>query len=227
MSALPTLSGDDFSRAPSMLGDALRDAGACWIAGWPDTGLGDALREDLLRLHATGELSPAAVGRSDGRALRNDIRADATRWLDDPRCGAPAREFLARLDIVRAVLNRSLFLGLVECEAHYAAYPPGGGYARHRDRFRDSDARVVSWVTYLNTDWSMDDGGALRLYGSDGNIADESIVDESIGGGSIDVRPVGGSICFLSEREHEVLPAMRERLSIAAWFRRASSGPLV
>ncbi len=227
MSALPTLSGDDFSRAPSTLGDALRAAGACWIADWPDAGLRDALREDLRRLHAAGALSPAAVGRSDGRALRNDIRADATRWLDDPRCGAPARDFLARLEVVRTMLNRSLFLGLVECEAHYAAYPPGGGYARHRDRFRDSDARVVSWVTYLNTDWTMDDGGALRLYGSDGNIVDGSIVDESIGAGSIDVRPVGGSICFLSEREHEVLPAMRERLSIAAWFRRASYDPVV
>lgn len=216
MSALPALSADDFSRDPSSLGDALRDAGACWIAGWPDTGLSDALREDLLRLHATGDLSPAAVGRSDGRALRNDIRADATRWLDDPRCGAPAREFLARLDNVRAMLNRGLFLGLLECEAHYAAYPAGGGYARHRDRFRDSDARVISWVTYLNTDWGLDDGGALRLYRN----------DEAIGADSIDVRPVGGSICFLSELEHEVLPATRERLSIAAWFRRTSSGPV-
>lgn len=216
MSALPTLSADDFSRAPSMLGDALRDAGACWIAGWPDTGLRDALREDLLRLHATGDLSPAAVGRSDGRALRNDIRADATRWLDDPRCGAPAREFLARLDNIRTALNRSLFLGLVECEAHYAAYPTGGGYARHRDRFRDSDARVISWVTYLNTDWGLDDGGALRLYRN----------DKDIGADSIDVRPVGGSLCFLSELEHEVLPTMRERLSIAAWFRMRSSSPV-
>ena len=71
-------------------------------------------------------------------------------------------------------------------------------------------------MTYLNTDWGLDDGGALRLYRS----------DEDIGAGSIDVRPVGGSICFLSELEHEVLPAMRERLSIAAWFRRASSGPV-
>lgn len=216
MSALPTLSGDDFSRAPSSLGHALRDVGACWITGWPDADLHDALREDLLRLHATGDLSPAAVGRSDGRALRNDIRADATRWLDDPRCGEPARELLARLDVVRTMLNRSLFLGLVECEAHYAAYPPGGSYARHRDRFRDSDARMVSWVTYLNIDWDMDDGGALRLYRG----------GEGIGAESIDVRPVGGSICFLSGMEHEVLPTIRERLSIAAWFRRTCSGPI-
>lgn len=209
MSALPALSADDFSRNPSALADALHDGGACWIAGWPDVELHDALRDDLRRLHAMGDLSPAAVGRRDGRALRNDIRADATRWLDDPRCGAPASEFLTRLDPIRAMLNRSLFLGLAECEAHYAAYPPGGGYARHRDRFRDSDARVVSWVSYLNTDWSADDGGALRLYP---------------GESSVDLLPVGGSICFLSEMEHEVLPAMRERLSIAAWFRRAPAG---
>lgn len=224
MSALPALSADDFSRDPSALADALRDGGACWIAGWPDTGLHDALREDLRRLHATGGLSPAAVGRGGGRAVRNDIRADATRWLDDPRCGAPAGEFLARLDHIRMALNRGLFLGLDECEAHYAAYPPGGGYARHRDRFRDSDARVVSWVTYLNADWDADDGGALRLYRYDEGRHGESHRDESAGDGSIDVPPTGGSVCFLSGLEHEVLPATRERLSIAAWFRRTPAG---
>jgi SM-20-related protein len=207
MAALPALSADDFRRDPSALADALRTHGACWIAGWPDAGLRDALRQDLQRLQTAGELSPAAVGRSDGRALRSDIRADATRWLDDPRCGDAARTFLVQLDDVRALLNRSLYLGLTECEAHYAAYLPGGGYARHRDRFRDSDARVVSWVSYLNPDdWSQHDGGALRLYA---------------GEESVDLPPTGGSVCFLSELEHEVLPTNRERLSIAAWFRRA------
>ncbi len=214
MSSLPALSAEDFSRDPSALGDALRDRGVCRIAGWPDGGLSDALREDLRRLRAAGDLSPAAVGRGDGRALHHHIRTDATRWLDDPHCGAAAGEFLARLDRIRAILNRSLFLGLTECEAHYAAYAPGGGYARHRDRFRDNDARVVSWVTYLNTDWGADDGGALRLHLNDQDRGDESI----------DVSPVGGSICFLSELEHEVLPATRERLSIAAWFRRTRGG---
>ena len=90
-------------------------------------------------------------------------------------------------------------------EAHYAAYPAGARYAKHRDRFRDSDLRVVSFVTYLNPDWRDEDGGALRL---------------SLAAGEIDIVPRSGSVCFLSELEHEVLPGTRERNSIAGWMRR-------
>ena len=118
--------------------------------------------------------------------------------------------FLARLDTLRRDLNRLLYLGLDDCEAHYAGYPPGGGYARHRDRFRDSDARVVTLVSYLNEDWREDDGGHLRLWLEDGTVTT--------------LLPAGGSVCFLSELEHEVLPARRERFSIAAWFRRGGGG---
>jgi SM-20-related protein len=192
------------------LADALSAHGACRIVGWPAPDLRTALREDLRRLQADGALAPASVGRGAGRDLRRDIRADATLWLDDLRCGEAARDFLARMDALRIALNRRLFLGLDECEAHYAAYPPGGGYARHRDRFRDSDARVVSLVSYLNDDWGDADGGALRLHADDG--------------GHVDIAPLGASVCFLSEREHEVLPAHRDRFSIAAWFRR-NAGP--
>jgi SM-20-related protein len=197
MNSLPSLNAEAFAADPARLAEALRAHGACWIADWPPPPLRDDLRDDLRRLQACDELAPAAVGRADGRARRDDIRADSTCWLDDPRCGEPARSFLAHLDDARAMLNRTLFLGLRSVEAHYAAYPAGGGYARHRDRFRDRDARVVSWVTYLN---------ALRLWHEDGS--------------TVDLPPLGGSVCFLSELEHEVLPARRERLSIAGWMRR-------
>ena len=60
-------------------------------------------------------------------------------------------------------------------------------------------------MTYLNPDWTEADGGALRL---------------RCDAGDVDVAPRSGSVVFLSELEHEVLPAMRERLSIAAWLRR-------
>lgn len=206
MTVLSTLNAADFERDPARMADLLADDGACFIAGWPGPDLLAALRADLQRLQTEGVLARAAVGRSDGRALREEIRNDSTCWLDDPRCGPAAGEFLARMDALRTALNRALYLGLQRFEAHYAAYPPGGGYARHRDRFRDSDARVVTWVTYLNTGWGDDDGGALRLWMADGRC--------------VDLPPAGGSLCFLSELEHQVLPTARERRSIAGWFRR-------
>jgi SM-20-related protein len=204
-------SGDAFLAA---LGERisinLAQTGACWIAHWPPTELAGRLRGDLLRLQSDAALDEAAVGRQASRQQRSDVRGDSTCWLGDPRCGPAAAEFLAALDEIRATINRQLFLGLAEIEAHYAAYPPGTGYARHRDRFRDSDARVVSWVSYLNPEWHSADGGALRLYlPNDGGV--DTVVDRS---------PTGGSVCFLSELEHEVLTAHRERHSIAGWFRR-------
>ncbi|GAA5006170.1 2OG-Fe(II) oxygenase [Pseudoluteimonas lycopersici] len=203
----------DFSPIPDIatgdhdaLADALATRGTCRILGLPDADSTHALREDLLRLTDAGELSPAATGRGEGRALQPTLRGDRTLWLDDARCGAATGAFLASLDALRVALNERLFLGLAEVEAHYARYAPGTGYARHRDRFRDSDARVISLVAYLNDDWNIDDGGALRLH---------------LDGGAIDIPPLGGTaVCFRSEIEHEVLPAACERLSIAAWFRR-------
>ena len=190
------------------LAAALEAGGACLIDGLPDPGATKALRADLSRLCDAAALQAAVVGRGGTRAERSDIRGDRTLWLDDPRCAPAARAFLQALDELRVELNRRLYLGLHSVEAHYAAYPPDTGYARHRDRFRDSDARMLSLVSYLNDGWRTEDGGALRLHLDDGPV---------------DIAPHGGiSVCFLSELEHEVLPAARERLSIAAWFRRQS-----
>jgi SM-20-related protein len=109
------------------------------------------------------------------------------------------------MEVLRVALNRRLFLGLDEVEAHYARYPPGAHYAKHRDRFRDDDARIVSFVTYLNPDWREGDGGELHLW---------------LDSGRLEITPDVGSLCFLSELEHEVQPAIVERASIAAWLRR-------
>ncbi|MBP6749545.1 MAG: 2OG-Fe(II) oxygenase [Xanthomonadaceae bacterium] len=177
------------------------------------------LREDLERLQTDAALGEAAVGRLGTHLRRSDVRGDRTCWLDDPRCGKVAADYLSALTRIRAAIDRRLFLGLVEFEAHYAAYPSGAGYARHRDRFRDSDARVVSWVSYLNAEWTAADGGALRLYLPNGDSSShDGSNDDAIE--TIELAPVGGSVCFLSELEHEVLVAHRERYSIAGWMRR-------
>ena len=170
-----------------------------------------ALAAECLCLHAAEQMQPAAVGRAQGRRERSDIRGDRTHWFE-PAAPTPAQvPYWRALDALRVELNRTLLLGLDELEAHYALYPPGARYARHRDRFRDDDARVLSSVLYLNAAWRQDNGGQLRLYLPQNT--------------HVDIYPDAGTlVLFLSaDFEHEVLPATRARLSIAGWFRRRVS----
>jgi len=168
-----------------------------------------ALAAECRAFEAASQLTHASTGRDATRAP-GTLRGDRTRWFESDYLSAAQRGYWQPMDMLRANLNRALLLGLHELEAHYALYPPGAGYARHRDRFRDDDARVLSSVLYLNSEWQDDDGGALRLYLADG---------------AHDVMPHGGRlVLFLSaEIEHEVLPARRERLSIAGWFRQRAA----
>jgi SM-20-related protein len=141
---------------------------------------------------ARSEATFAAIAsRGSTTASRNEAERALGDWLDD----------------LRLRCNRELLLGLADVEAHYAIYPQGARYARHRDRFRDDDARVLSCVLYLNEAWTSEDGGALRLYTEEGTV---------------DITPLGGTfVAFLSaDFEHEVLPARRERVALAGWFRR-------
>jgi SM-20-related protein len=157
---------------------------------------------------AAGEFHGAAVGRGAARIERTDVRGDRIRWLE-PWDAQPAETALfALVDALRVAVNEALYLGLFEFEGHYAIYPPGAGYARHLDRFRDDDARVLTLIVYLNDGWTDAHCGALRVECGDG--------------GTHDVAPEGGTlVAFLSDRfPHEVLPASRERLAFTGWFRR-------
>ena len=185
---------------------ALEHAGWCVCPDVLPAAAIAALAAECRTLDARQQLAPARTGRGTTHADRG-LRGDRTRWFDALALSPAQTAYWQALDALRIDLNRALLLGLAELEAHYALYPPGAGYARHRDRFRDDDARVLSSVLYLNADWSEDDGGALRLH---------------LPAGCHDIAPRAGTLAlFLSaEIEHEVLPAARERLSIAGWFRR-------
>ena len=168
----------------------------------------EALHERALALDSAGALAPAGIGHRLARRLATGTRGDRIAWLDETP-GSPAEAAAhAAFEALRVAVNRGLMLGLECLEAHYAIYPPGARYARHLDRFRDDDARVLSLVLYLNRSWDADDGGALRLH-----------LD---GGRDRDVLPEGGRlVAFLAGRfEHEVLPARRTRVSLTGWFSR-------
>jgi SM-20-related protein len=142
---------------------------------------------------------------------RDQVRTDRILWLDPAGLTGAQRICSERLEAVRLAVNRLMFLGLHELEAHYAVYPPGAFYRRHLDQFRGLERRQLSCVLYLNEDWREQDGGAVRLYRE--RDAAEHFAE---------VLPTGGRlVTFLSARfPHEVLPARRERFSISGWFLR-------
>jgi len=189
------------------IAEAIATRGLAVVPAFLDAPLVAALRARARGRDARGELAVAGTGRGASLGHRADVRGDRIAWIDVASADAAESSLLASLDRVRIAVNRELALGAFELEAHYAIYPPGAGYVRHRDRFRGDDARVLSVVAYLNEDWREADGGALRVH---------------LPGGARDVLPEGGTlVAFLSESiEHEVLPARRERLAVAGWFRR-------
>lgn len=166
-----------------------------------------ALRAEAAALEAAGGFRTSGVGH--GAAWRPEVRGDEIAWIT--REQAPLVWALSQdeLEVLRLAINAHTYLGLHELEAHYAVYPPGAFYARHLDRFREDNQRVVSLVLYLNEAWGAEDGGELQLYPSSAEVR-------------VSVAPSGGTlVCFLSERvPHEVLPARRTRYSLAGWFRR-------
>ena len=171
-----------------------------------------ALRRRLLQLIAAGVPHAARVGERQRPQRDAAIRGDDIAWLD-ASVNSAERDCLLCFDAIRLQLNRYLMAGLQSVEAHFAHYPPGSHYARHFDTHRAGSERAISLVLYLNNNWSESDAGALRIYPPDAPYA------------PIDIIPASGRlVMFLSDQvEHEVLTTARQRLSIAAWFRRCHS----
>ncbi|MCC5865336.1 MAG: 2OG-Fe(II) oxygenase [Wenzhouxiangella sp.] len=197
------------------VGESLTERG-WWVgdnAVAPD--LVGELKAELEVLRAADELQRAGIGRDLDWQLAERIRRDRIHWLS--RSSPVQMRLLDQMEALRLTLNRELFLGLFEFEAHFAHYPPGAFYRRHLDSFRGAANRIISTVIYLNEDWREDDGGELLLYPPE--------QDHSMSSGTVTemtrIAPVAGRLAlFLSEEiPHEVLTARRDRYSIAGWFR--------
>lgn len=164
------------------------------------------LRQELITLARQAQLHAAHIGKDDRRARVASIRGDAIHWLNG---ASPAQLlFLDEMAQLQEMLNRALFLGLIELEAHFAHYPPETGYRRHLDSFQNDNLRRITIVVYLNEAWQADDGGELVMFDIEGReIAT--------------VPPLGGTlVCLVSEEiPHQVNITRRDRYSIAGWFR--------
>ncbi len=169
------------------------------------------LTKELWRQHGSAHFESAGIGQGQQFHQDKSIRGDAIRWIDRTTLSANSYFFLERVEALFAYLNRTCYLGIRQSELHFAMYPAGTGYKRHLDVFQKTNARKISIVCYLSTNWEAAHGGQLRLYSLDKNDVETAI----------DIMPQAGRmICFKSDiLEHEVLQATRERLSITGWLK--------
>jgi SM-20-related protein len=174
-------------------------------AALPDA-IADALLTQQLSMSAS-MFSNAGVGRGTGFQQTEFIRTDDICWINGDSSAGKA--WLDWTSALQRFLNQRLLLGLFSFESHFAHYRAGAYYRRHYDAFRGDTNRVLSIVVYLNRGWSNDDGGELAIY-----------ADEFDRVGTRVIPLLGTVVLFLSEEfPHEVLPARRDRYSVAGWYR--------
>lgn len=169
------------------------------------------LRQEALVQWQQGEFNPAGVGRGKDRIIDQTIRSDKVSWLTQEHTSPAQAIYWQTIEQLRATLNRRLYLGLVDFEAHLSVYLPGDRYRRHVDQFRGASLREVSVILYLNDDWQPASGGELLLYS-----------DRQSRTPLQRFYPAAGKlVVFMSaDFPHEVLPATRQRLSMTGWYKK-------
>jgi len=171
-----------------------------------DNALDASLAKELLReAQSRDDFKKAGISTAGNRD--ENRRRDKILWLDE--AGSKVEQnYLAFANGLREHINRALFMGIKRYEAHFAKYEIGDFYEKHLDAFASSKNRVVTTVFYLNDSWSEADGGELVIYDKDDTKLRELLPLQNC------------LVVFLSEVfAHEVLPAKKERYSIAGWFR--------
>jgi SM-20-related protein len=151
------------------------------------------------------QLKIAGIGKKNEHTTAKEIRSDKIAWIEKNENDVLDQLFFFTMDSLLLALNRRCFLGLNDYEFHFARYEPGTFYRRHKDVFKNDDARKISVILYLNTKWKKGDGGELKIYSEENEIT---------------VEPKGGTIVlFESHIEHEVLVSHTNRYSITGWLK--------
>jgi SM-20-related protein len=170
--------------------------------------LDDDLSQSLYHLAVEQvQFAHAGIGREFNFHQNGFVRTDKICWIEGTsKAGAQWIDWTKK---VQDYLNKTLMLGLFSFESHFAHYPPGSFYKRHLDAFRGETNRVLSIVLYLNPQWQLDDGGELVIYHGTENKRLTTVT------------PLLGTLAvFLSEEfPHEVKTTLRDRYSIAGWYR--------
>lgn len=172
-----------------------------------------SLLTEARELDEQGSLRQAKIGQKELKQKAQSIRKDKIRWIDNLRPSPPQQLYLNIMNDLRGFFAQRLYLGLNSFEAHLAAYPEGSFYKKHLDQFSTDDARQLTCILYLNSDWREENGGQLRIY----NENNPNEVDQEL-------LPVFGRFVMLLSPSvyHEVLPTRQTRYSVTGWLKSAN-----
>lgn len=196
----------DYTLTIESVADALANEGYCII----DNVLGHEVNQTLLQYCQSldqYQFKSAGIGRAGTHQQNQQIRSDQIAWQEQST--PELAEYFEWTEQLRVGLNRSLYLGLFDYECHYAYYPVGTFYKKHRDAFKAQRNRMVTTILYLNPHWTPAAGGELIIYTAD----DREVLTT--------VEPLfGRMVVFLSEQfPHEVATTQQERYSLTGWYR--------
>ena len=168
--------------------------------------LSKTLKSNLIELNKANKLLAAKTGNGDDTLLSPLVRSDKIFWLDRVHQNPAENAFLDLMDAFVLYLNKTCYTGITGYEFHYAMYEKGSFYKKHYDQFKSNASRQYTMIFYLNTDWTLTDGGELCVY---------------LDGLPINITPTNGKSVFFksSEIEHEVLLSNAQRMSITGWFK--------
>lgn len=172
-----------------------------------DSALAGHLKNNIIQLQQQKMLEAASTGNDDQRNQNRQVRGDAIYWLDRKHNDKYENEFFDRMDAFVLYLNSSCYTGIISYEFHYTLYEPGTFYKRHKDQFKNDSSRQFSIISYLNENWTSEDGGELLI-----QLPNEERL----------ITPTNGKTVFFksNELEHEVLNTTKDRMSITGWLKK-------
>lgn len=194
--------------------DVLSEQQWALTKAWIEPDLARELYEEAHQLYVSGAVRSASIGQGAQQLNDHTVRKTQIHWFEPDNLTSVQAKFCERMKQLQERLNQTCYLSLVDMECHYTLYPPGAFYGRHLDQFRHDKRRTISFLYYLNEDWSAEEGGALRLYLND---SEESYVD---------VLPEAGTFVMFQSGalEHEVLPTERIRYGVVGWMKTRGTG---
>jgi SM-20-related protein len=168
--------------------------------------LANKLKTNLLELFDNKKFAKAGTGNAEFISQDTSVRSDSIFWLDRKHDNKSENEFLDLIDEFVRYLNMTCFTGITSYEFHYSMYEKGAFYKKHVDQFQNNSDRKYSMISYLNDNWSEQDGGQLLVHQL---------------GNNQQINPTQGKTIFFksNELEHEVLVTNKRRMSVTGWLK--------